>query len=115
LFLIIFSHLVCIVPLSQVEERRVSRAEAQEFARRHNMLSLETSAKTAAGVQQAFAELAQKVPNHVNVHIIFYICVSRFVENVLGRRLCRARLKVETDDLANKKKTLFVYMHSHQL
>jgi hypothetical protein len=45
----------------QIAERKVTKSEAQEFARMNNMMSLETSAKTQAGVQDAFAEMVQKV------------------------------------------------------
>ncbi len=47
--------------IDKAAEREVSKAEALDFARQHNMLFLETSAKTQTGIQQAFYELCQKV------------------------------------------------------
>ncbi|XP_037075800.1 ras-related protein Rab-18-B-like [Pollicipes pollicipes] len=43
------------------EERVVSRQEGMAFARRHQMLHIESSAKTREGVQLAFEELVQKI------------------------------------------------------
>lgn len=41
--------------------RQVSREEGLEFARKHSTLFVESSAKTAAGVQQTFDELLRKI------------------------------------------------------
>ena len=41
--------------------RQVTREEALRFARRHRMLFIEASAKTAEGVRNAFEELVRKV------------------------------------------------------
>ncbi|XP_063224218.1 ras-related protein Rab-18-B-like isoform X1 [Bacillus rossius redtenbacheri] len=43
------------------EDRQVSREEGIQFARRHQTLFIEASAKTKDGVQCAFEELVQKV------------------------------------------------------
>lgn len=43
------------------ENRQVSRKEGEAFARSLSMLYIECSAKTKAGVQQAFEELVQKI------------------------------------------------------
>lgn len=42
-------------------ERTVSKKEGQAFAREHNMLFIEASAKTQDGISQAFDELMQKI------------------------------------------------------
>ncbi len=59
-------------------ERVVTRAEGVAFARAHGCLFLEVSAKSRQGVQEAFAELVQRVRRrlrcarlprtHANVH-----------------------------------------------
>jgi len=43
------------------KSRVVSREEGKQFARRHGMLFIESSAKSKEGVQTAFEELVQKV------------------------------------------------------
>jgi Ras-related protein Rab-18 len=45
----------------QAASRTVSKKEGQAFAREHNMLFIEASAKTQDGIQQAFDELLQKI------------------------------------------------------
>lgn len=47
------------------QERQVTREEGVAFARRHQTLFIETSAKTKEGVQMAFEELVRKVSNLV--------------------------------------------------
>ncbi|NWV06307.1 RB18B protein, partial [Ptilonorhynchus violaceus] len=42
-------------------DREVDRKEGLQFARKHSLLFIETSAKTQDGVQQAFEELVIKV------------------------------------------------------
>ncbi|XP_066152454.1 ras-related protein Rab-18-B-like [Euwallacea fornicatus] len=44
-----------------VEKREVSREQAMAFARRHQTLYIEASAKTKHGVQSAFEELVHKI------------------------------------------------------
>ncbi|CAD7961741.1 unnamed protein product [Amoebophrya sp. A120] len=44
-----------------LEERQVSREEAEEFANSHAMAYLETSARTNLQVSKAFAELAESI------------------------------------------------------
>ncbi|XP_023028986.1 ras-related protein Rab-18-B [Leptinotarsa decemlineata] len=44
-----------------VDKREVSRDEAMKFARRHQTLYIEASAKTKDGVQSAFEELVYKI------------------------------------------------------
>jgi len=44
-----------------MENRAVTRQEGLAFARRHQMLHIESSAKTREGVQLAFEELVQKI------------------------------------------------------
>ena len=49
--------------LTQVQEfsRQVPASEGEAFARRMNSLFIETSAKTAVGVSEAFKEVAEKI------------------------------------------------------
>lgn len=44
-----------------IEERQVSREEGMAFAREQSTLFVESSAKTATGVQQTFQELLRKI------------------------------------------------------
>lgn len=44
-----------------LQERVVSRREAEEWARSKGMLFVESSAKTKIGIQQVFNEVVQKV------------------------------------------------------
>ena len=47
--------------LDNESERQVTRAEGVAFARAHGCLFMEVSAKSRLGVQEAFAELVQRV------------------------------------------------------
>jgi Ras-related protein Rab-18 len=47
--------------VDRAAERVVTRAEGVGFARAHGCLFLEVSAKSRQGVQEAFAELVQRV------------------------------------------------------
>lgn len=42
-------------------KRAVSTEEGEEFARQHNLIFLETSAKTASNVEEAFMMTARKI------------------------------------------------------
>ena len=44
-----------------LQQREVSVEEAQSFARKQAMMYIEASAKTRAGIQQAFEEVVQKI------------------------------------------------------
>ena len=46
---------------SQEFSRQVPTSEGEAFARRMNSLFIETSAKTAVGVSEAFKEVAEKI------------------------------------------------------
>jgi len=46
--------------IDKEQERKVSKEEGMAFARKHNMLFMECSAKTKQGVTQAFEELISK-------------------------------------------------------
>lgn len=48
-------------------ERAVTRAEGVAFARAHGCLFMEVSSKSRLGVQEAFAELVQRVRHGTNV------------------------------------------------
>jgi len=45
--------------------RQVSKEEGEQFAREHNLIFLETSAKTAANVEEAFINTAQKIYDNI--------------------------------------------------
>lgn len=51
-------------------DRKVTEAEAQEFARRNNILYLETSAKTGSNIKVIFERLAQGITNRIKENII---------------------------------------------
>ena len=59
----VFHHLHYATSLTLVQEfsRQVSTSEGEAFARRMNSLFIETSAKTAVGVSEAFKEVAEKI------------------------------------------------------
>lgn len=51
---------------SDLEHRRqVSKEEGEKFAKEHNLIFLETSAKTAANVEEAFIHTAQKIYENI--------------------------------------------------
>ena len=56
-------HLYYVSFLTLVQEfsRQVQTSEGEAFARRMNSLFIETSAKTAVGVSEAFKEVAEKI------------------------------------------------------
>jgi len=45
--------------------RQVSKEEGEAFAKEHNLIFLETSAKTAANVEEAFINTAQKIYENI--------------------------------------------------
>ena len=45
--------------------RRVTREEGEEFAKRHNLLFLETSAKEDKGINDAFESTAKEIVNRI--------------------------------------------------
>jgi len=45
----------------------VSREEGEKFAKEHGLIFLETSAKTAANVEEAFIHTAQKIYENISV------------------------------------------------
>ena len=47
------------------ENRQIVETEAQEFAKRYNLVYLETSAKTGANVQETFVRLGQGILRHI--------------------------------------------------
>ncbi|KAI9203115.1 ras-related protein rab-2A-like protein [Polychytrium aggregatum] len=48
-------------------KRVVSRAEGEAFAKKHNLLYIETSAKSGENVEEAFLELAQEIYSALNL------------------------------------------------
>ena len=54
--------LMCLKYFSDLEARRdVKREEGEAFAREHGLIFMETSAKTAANVEEAFINTARSV------------------------------------------------------
>eukprot|EP00656_Telonema_subtile_P038939 TRINITY_DN440_c0_g1_i2.p2 TRINITY_DN440_c0_g1~~TRINITY_DN440_c0_g1_i2.p2 ORF type:complete len:102 (+),score=29.53 TRINITY_DN440_c0_g1_i2:808-1113(+) len=47
------------------DKRAVSKEEGEAFAKQHNLLFLETSAKTAHNVEEAFFDTAKEIYNKV--------------------------------------------------
>jgi len=47
--------------------RQVSKEEGEKFAKEHGLIFLETSAKTAANVEEAFINTAQKIYENISV------------------------------------------------
>ena len=54
---------------ADLERREVSTAEGEEFAKKHNLLFLETSAKTAMNVEEAFMVVARKIHENINAGV----------------------------------------------
>lgn len=50
---------------SDLSYREVSHEEGSEFARQHGLIFLETSAKTADNVEEAFVQTAQKIYQNI--------------------------------------------------
>jgi Ras-related protein Rab-2A len=56
---------------SDLESRRqVKKEEGEVFAREHGLVFLETSARTAANVEEAFINTAQKIYEKIQEEII---------------------------------------------
>ncbi|KAJ3305220.1 Ras- protein Rab-2-B [Kappamyces sp. JEL0829] len=51
----------------QESKRQVSREEGMEFAKRHGLLYIETSAKSGKNVEELFTTLAQEVFRSLNL------------------------------------------------
>lgn len=47
------------------DDRQISETEAQEFAKRYNIIYIETSAKTGANVEDTFVRLGQGILRHI--------------------------------------------------
>ncbi|KAI8420640.1 hypothetical protein MSG28_007884 [Choristoneura fumiferana] len=55
-------NIVCLVVGNKIDKpRQVTREAGQEFAQKHRMLFIESSAKTQEGISLAFEELVQKI------------------------------------------------------
>ena len=78
------------IPLFQ-DNREISRDEGLKFARKHNMLFIEASAKTKEGVQCAFEELVEKVSH-------FLVFFFRFISGLLLPSQCGAATERRTRD-----------------
>lgn len=50
-------------------QRQVSQAEGREFAQRHGMIYLETSARQGLNVDQAFVKLAEHIFEQYEVRV----------------------------------------------
>lgn len=60
------------------DKREVSREDAMNFARRHQTLYIEASAKTKDGVQNAFEELVYKVSFLMKSYIYHFHLIYLF-------------------------------------
>jgi Ras-related protein Rab-2A len=54
---------------ADLERREVTKEEGEEFAKKHNLLFLETSAKTAMNVEEAFMTVARKINENISAGI----------------------------------------------
>ena len=71
-------------PASDLESRRdVKREEGEAFAREHGLIFMETSAKTAANVEEAFINTAKEIYEKIQEGVFD-------INNEVGqRRRCR--------------------------
>eukprot|EP00919_Chromeraceae_sp_WS-2016_P047957 GHVR01113599.1.p1 GENE.GHVR01113599.1~~GHVR01113599.1.p1 ORF type:complete len:100 (+),score=14.14 GHVR01113599.1:319-618(+) len=54
---------------SDLERREVSWEEGLEFSKEHNLIFLETSAKTASNVEEAFIYTARKIYENIQAGV----------------------------------------------
>jgi small GTP-binding protein len=59
--------LVLVGNQTDVSDRVVSTADGEEYARRHNMLYIETSAMTGSGIEEGFGLLCREIENRQNL------------------------------------------------
>ena len=74
-----------LIPFSDLEARRdVKREEGEAFAREHGLIFMETSAKTAANVEEAFINTARLVYFWLNQIPLFYVEITLILKLYLG-------------------------------
>jgi Ras-related protein Rab-18 len=69
-----FSHLTvasCLFVYAQESHRQVPTAEAAAFAEKMGCQFVETSAKTAVGVRQAFRDVVERIVENPDLRVIF--------------------------------------------